>query len=180
MADPTETARAAIALAETTHRAASDAKDAMAARLAEAARAFIYPGRVVDLRDFRALEECFVNVKTRRGNDRGTRVFRIESFPRVEVNATHPILSSWRCDATPISEKTGKAMSGSSHGADSRDTVEIGAHLVCDPYNDLTGDASHVAANEHLLAFVAKAHAALPSPALSDEAPAPFKKSPKP
>jgi len=36
----------------------------------------------------------------------------------VDVNVSFPGLSTWSCEATPISEKTGKTMVGSSHGAD--------------------------------------------------------------
>lgn len=156
----TTTVGAAIALAEATHQAASAARREMERLLEEALRAYIYPGRVVDLREFRSLPECFVNVKTTRGNDRGTKVFRFTGFARVEANATHPSLSSWTADAVPVSEKTGADMSGVSHGANSRSTVALRAYLVCERMNELTGDAAHQAENAHLLEFVARAHAA--------------------
>ena len=152
---------AAIALAEATHLAASVARQDMELLLERSLCAYIYPGLVIDLREYRTLPECFINVKTMRGNDRGTKVFRFESFASVDANTTHPSLSHWIANAVPISEKTGADMSAKSHGAGSRDTVGLRAQIVCERMSDLTGDAAHQAEHEHLLAFVATAETAV-------------------
>lgn len=51
------------------------------------------------------------NVSIMKGNARGTGLFRIEKIRDVEFNSSHTDMSRWNCDATPISEKTGKDMS---------------------------------------------------------------------
>lgn len=86
--------------------------------------AYLHPGALVDLNDraqhrvYRFL--AFTSVVG--GNSRGTRIFRIESLPRVEVHADgDPCLSYWTCEAAPISAATGNAMSGRvSHGVGSK------------------------------------------------------------
>lgn len=52
-----------------------------------------------------------LDVKTIHGNSRGSGLFRIEKVRCIELHPRHLHLSKWQCDATPISEKTGKDMS---------------------------------------------------------------------
>jgi hypothetical protein len=154
--------RNAVRDVEAAHAALREARERLQILLTEAVSAFIYPGLLVDLRNYRQLPECFVNVRTTRGADRGTKVFRIESSPSVEVNTSHIDLSVWRCDATPISEKTGKDMSGASHGADSRQTVRLQAHLihVHDFAFDEASEDFEARTHKQLLKFIAEAEAA--------------------
>jgi hypothetical protein len=146
--------RAAISHAAEVEEVVTRVRKELGQHLQAAVAAFIYPGRVVDLRQFRQLPSCFLNVKTSSGNDRGTRIFRFEANPRVEVNMHDPAMSVWRCEATPISEKTGRDMSGHSHGADSRETVTLYSYLVRDlTFDNLEGEAYKIALTESLVAF---------------------------
>lgn len=75
-------------------------------------------GTVIDLRHPKRRENkepkpsYLMNVQVHSGTSRGTQIFRIESVCRVELNVNHPALSAWFASATPISEVTGKDMSG--------------------------------------------------------------------
>lgn len=82
------------------------------------------------------------NFNVLRGNSRGTKLFEIASSISVEVNPTHVEISTWSCEAIPISEKTGKAMSGGSHGANSsgKDTVLIRGYLNDHSHDESTPD----------------------------------------
>lgn len=108
-----------LEMAEEAGRAASAAQRRVEEMLARALRAHLKAGMVIDLRQRKGLPEYLWSTKTMGGNDRGTKVFRIESEPVVDVSLSHIELAHWRCHATPISEKTGKPMSGATHGANS-------------------------------------------------------------
>lgn len=71
-------------------------------------------GTVIDTRLERGKDrpEYLFNVRVMSGNARGTHIFRIDNIRYAEPNVHHYSLSSWHADATPISEKTGKDMSG--------------------------------------------------------------------
>lgn len=103
-------------------------------RMLEAAMAARLPiGVTIDLSRQRGMPEYLIGAKTFHGHDHGTRLFRIESAVSVEFTMTHPELAAWSCMATPISEKTGKDMSGATHGANSRamkGMCRIGGHLM--------------------------------------------------
>ncbi|MBK3780428.1 hypothetical protein G3A43_09335 [Paraburkholderia aspalathi] len=104
-------------------RAADQARDAMAAVLLRAMQKLLPPGTMLDLKQ-RRLPEYLIRVKTMSGNDRGTRKFKVVSVVRVDADPAYPDLSKWVCDAIPVSEKTGKEMSASTHAA-TRDTVRL-------------------------------------------------------
>lgn len=76
------------------------------------------PGTVIDLRhrtkrsDSAPLPMHLRCVEVLVGNKRGTHIFRIEAIHRVVVNPRYPERSRWVAKATPISETTGKDMSG--------------------------------------------------------------------
>lgn len=128
MSDPIEL----ITRAEAAHQQAGDLKREVERMLQEALAAYLKPGVFIDLNRLKGMPEHLRSVKTMAGNDRGTRLFLIESEPRVEVSMGYIELAKWRCKATPISEKTGKPMSGASHGANSvalGGQVELLGHL---------------------------------------------------
>jgi hypothetical protein len=105
--------------------AAEAAEVALCEALQTALRARMPVGLVIDITPVRGLAEHLHATKTMKGADRGTKVFRIESAPVVEVSPRHPTHASWTCRATPISERTGKDMSAATHGCDSRSTVTL-------------------------------------------------------
>lgn len=115
------------------HEAAAESKKAMAAVMLRAFQAILPPDTVLDLRFSREnLPPAHLSkVRTMRGNDRGTKLFRIVNVVAVEPDPRYPDLSTWIADAVPISEKTGKDMSGCSHGADSRETVRLHGSVGC-------------------------------------------------
>jgi hypothetical protein len=98
-----------------THRTAAEAarllRNFLQARLA----AKVPAGTMLDLRQ-RGNPQYLANLRPIGGNARGTHVFRIEKVASVDENATYPALSLWECDATPMSEITGKPMSATAGG----------------------------------------------------------------
>lgn len=82
------------------------------------------------------------NFTVNRGNSRGTNLFEVASPISVEVDPTHVEISIWSCEAIPISEKTGKPMSGSAHGSNARSstTVRIRGYLNDNPHAESTPD----------------------------------------
>ncbi|MBU9200057.1 hypothetical protein KTD31_01395 [Burkholderia multivorans] len=133
---------------------ADAAREAMAAVLLNAMRRLLPAGTILKL-DQRPIPEYLIRVRTMSGNDRGTRVFRVEQVVRVEADPSHPELSTWICDAVPISEKTGKDMSAATHGANSRTTVRLHGDI-----GYLGIEESTEAARDRLLQMVANAVAA--------------------
>lgn len=98
----------AIEQARFAQRQADEARTRLSERLAQALHQVLYPGVVIDLRTLPPGQPSPLSrVQTIHGRDRGTRVFRVESWPTVEANLTHPMQSAWFCEATPISERTG-------------------------------------------------------------------------
>ena len=90
------------------------------------------PGMTIQ-RKIRGNPYWLQRVTTIRGNDRGTNTFVIVSLVAVAINPSHPELSTWSCEAIPISEKTGKPMDGSSHGADgNKPTVRLTGDIAVD------------------------------------------------
>lgn len=119
-----------IETAQTEWERLNAARTAMQIAMTKAIRLLLKPGQVIDLRQMKGLPEFLWSTRTVRGADRGTKLFRIESEPAIQVDVIHPNLSRWTCEATPISEKTGKDMSGrasSSHVT--RDTVRLGGYF---------------------------------------------------
>lgn len=90
------------------------------------------------------------------GNARGTHTFRIVAVTNVQANAVHPHLSTWVCDAVPISERTGKDIDASTHSAISRSTVRLQGNLG---YLSFTDDEKDSAA-ERVIALVSSSYTA--------------------
>ena len=109
--------------------AAAVAEAALREMLQTALRARMQVGLVVDVTPRVGLDEHLRSVRTIKGADRGTRVFRIDSGPVVEVDPRHPTCAIWTCRAVPISERNGKDMSGATHGANSRSTVTLKGNI---------------------------------------------------
>lgn len=103
---------------------ASAAAETMAEVMHCAIQNLLPSGTILEL-NRRPLPEYLTCVRTINGNDRGTRTFRVVQVTGVGANPLHPDLSKWICEAVPISEKTGRDMRGSTHGADSRSTVRL-------------------------------------------------------
>jgi hypothetical protein len=116
--------------AVTKRREADIARDKMAEVMLVAIRKLLPPGTVLELNK-RPVPEYLVRVKTMRGNDRGTRTFRVVSVVAVEVDPHFPELAKWICDAVPVSEKTGKDMSAATHGSTRGDTVRLHGDVGC-------------------------------------------------
>jgi hypothetical protein len=120
----TEDIKAIFLAAEAKRREADAARDALSAVMLQAMRKLLPAGTILKL-DQRPLPEYLVRVRTMSGNDRGTRTFRVVNVVTVTADATAPELSTWIVEAVPISEKTGKDMSGATHGANSRGNVRL-------------------------------------------------------
>tara|TARA_B100001105_G_scaffold12875_1_gene9434 strand:+ start:4645 stop:5136 length:492 start_codon:yes stop_codon:yes gene_type:complete len=108
-----------------TAKAAEAAELQLCDALQAALRTRMPIGLVINITPVHGLAEHLHATRTIKGADRGTKVFRIESAPSVEVNPRHPAHATWTCRATPISERTGKDMSGATHGRDARITVTL-------------------------------------------------------
>lgn len=130
-----DAAMQANAVADTT-------KAALMAMVRQAMVTLLPVGAVFDLRE-RKQPAWLFNVRTQRGNDRGTRIFRITAPPRIELDVAFIELARWTCSAVPISEVTGKDMSGKAHGADGAGGVWISAQVCEVSHSELTGQAYH-------------------------------------
>lgn len=137
---------------------AEAAEVALCEALQTALRTRMPVGLVIDLTPVRDMAEHLHATKTMKGADRGTKVFRIESAPTVEVNPRHPTHATWTCRATPISERTGKDMRAATHGCDSRSTVTLKGSIFS-AYLPPAASAHEHAARERqrILDFVAAA-----------------------
>lgn len=94
---------------------------AIKSELAQALR----PGAQISLRRERGMPMFLQDVKTIRGADRGTQLFRLAGHVTIDMMPNRLSEAKWEASAVPISEKTGKDMSGRSHGANSRDVVRL-------------------------------------------------------
>ncbi len=92
-------------------------------------------------------------VTTISGNSRNTSLFRIASMPK--VIATLPYLddSVWQCLAVPISEKTGKDMSGNTAGSRQSATVVLQGKLILVTDN-VSGPEAKILVSTRLKEFV--------------------------
>lgn len=116
------------------HLAATHARKEMASVMLRAFQRLISSGSVLDLRFSKENPPppYLARVRTMRGNDRGTKVFRIVNVVAVEVDPIHPDLSTWIADAVPISEKTGKDMKASTGHGNNQDTVRLHGNVGCE------------------------------------------------
>lgn len=142
---------AVFATARITDRAAAAAREELASVMLTAMRNLLAPGTVIKL-DAHPLPEYLLNVRTMSGSDRGTKTFRIVEVTRVNACPYAPELSNWHATAVPISEKTGKDMSGATHGVSSSTTVSLQGDLACPMLDDVV-DSS---ALDRLMARVAE------------------------
>lgn len=108
-----------ILTAEEARRVAAAAKLEVERAIEGALRNCLRVGVVVDCNRVRGLPQYLWDVRVLGGNDRGSRIYRIDSEPTVHMDTGNAGLAQWRCKATPISPKTGMPMSAKSHGADS-------------------------------------------------------------
>ena len=151
---------AIFATARITDRAAAAAREELARVLLQTMRTVLAPDTVIKL-DTRPAAEHLLNVRTMSGSDRGTKTFRIVEVTHVSACPYAPQLSTWHATAVPISEKTGKDMSGATHGVASSTTVTLQGDLVCPMLDDVVDSD----ATDRLMALVAahpapSAHAA--------------------
>jgi hypothetical protein len=128
-------------------------------------RKLLAPGTVIKL-DAHPRPEYLLNVRTMSGSDRGTKTFRIVNVTHVSAYPYAPELSTWHATAVPISEKTGKDMSGATHGVSSSETVSIQGDLAC-PMRDDVVDSCAI---DRLMARVAE-NTAPATPALTTDLP---------
>lgn len=124
-------------------REAAEASDAAAAAVKDALDRLMPPGTVIDRRSLRGLPDHLLRVQTVGGRDHGTHVFRIERITNVSFNPTHPELTEWHAEATPISERTGKDMDGTvAHAVNGRHkTVRICGNISVEHGPDEHPDA---------------------------------------
>lgn len=134
---PTQMLAEVHALNAAALRLETELRDALTA----AVRRVVAPGVRLDLRQRYGLPECLWSVVTSHGNDRGTRLFEITSEPRVQVKLESLALSTWSCEAKPISETTGKPMSGRTANGSDRDTITLRGHLIDPNMSALIDDA---------------------------------------
>lgn len=93
-------------------------------------------GEVIDLSIHpRDRKNYLLQVRTTRGNDRGANKFCIASAPAVTVNRSTIELSTWSCEATPISSNTGQPLKGNARGVGQRETVRLTGNLIAIPIN---------------------------------------------
>jgi hypothetical protein len=140
-----------FATARITDRAAAAAREELSRVMLATMRKLLTPGTVIKL-DTQPLPEHLLNVRTMSGSDRGTKSFRIVEVTHVSAYPYAPELSNWHAEAVPISEKTGKDMSGATHGVSSRATVSLQGDLVCPMLDDIV----YSRAVDRLMALVAK------------------------
>lgn len=147
--------------ARVTDRAAAAAREALAQAVLAAMRVVLAPDTVIKL-GAPPVPEHLLNVRTISGHDRGTKTFRIVEVTRVTVYPYAPELSTWYATAVPISEKTGKDMSGATHGVSRDATVSLEGDVVCPMLDDVVDSF----AGDRLMTLVATHFApALDTPA---------------
>lgn len=117
---------------------ASIARETMASALLQVFQKIMPPGTILDLRFGRHNPPPIYlsHVRTLRGNDRGTKVFRIVKVVAVDATPSHPDFSTWIADAVPISEKTGKDMLASSGHSAGHATVRLHGQASCGEHPD--------------------------------------------
>ena len=116
-----------------------DAKvEAVRGKLMSILKEYMPEGEIINLNPNKDTPrpEFLCNVTIMRGNSRGTKLFKIVKITSVEPNLTHISLSRWNAEAIPISEKTGKLMSGNagniSRGIYNKDQVALRGYFKID------------------------------------------------
>lgn len=140
-----------FAAALNTATAAEAARGKLETVMLQTMRAQLIPGAVINLQA-RPIPEYLLGARVMCGNARGTLTFRIVAVTAVQANAVHPHLSTWVCDAVPISEKTGKDIDASTHAAIPRTTVRLQGNLGYLSFSDDEKDS----AAERVIALVSR------------------------
>lgn len=123
------------------HDAATEAaktREALAQLLLATMRKLLPTGKVVNLLE-RPIPEYLASVRVMAGKSHGTHTFRIMAVTHVAANALQPELSTWTCNAVPISEKTGKDMSAATTSEPDRGVVRLHGEIGS-PYFHLLED----------------------------------------
>lgn len=125
----------ALSEAEAACKAAETATKTVSAMFALVLNRKLPVGSVIDLRAVRELPMFLRTTRTGKGTDRGTKKFRIESGFTVSVDPRLLINANWSCQATPISEKTGKDMSAvPSNSKAASQFVTLFGSVLADPF----------------------------------------------
>lgn len=133
-------------------KAADEARKDVEALFAEVIRKLLPVGTVINRME-RGRPEYLRQVKTMLGRDHGTNVFRIEEPILIEVDPDRPSSATWSTYATPISEKTGKDMSGMPGNSRNRsEHVKLVGSVFLDT-SDLTGEAYIALCDEKVRKF---------------------------
>jgi hypothetical protein len=131
-----DTVMSACAKAKAAKALLDTAKSELAAQLENAMALLMAEGTIVQRH--RGGDAFWLHrMKTMRGNDRGTNTFEIAGKPVVHVNMSNPELSTWSVEAIPISEKTGRPMSGATHGSKARhNAVSLSGDMSIDLHTE--------------------------------------------
>jgi hypothetical protein len=159
-----------------TARLAADQAELLRRHFQQALLVLLPVGSVIDLRPRRDMPSYLARLSTVRGNDRGSKLFRIERVGLSNYNAVHPGLSELSIEATPISMTTGKEMSGVSGGKSfsSKTTIRLAGMLddelmtvVFGEQGSMTTDQAeeHRRQNFRQLAALISANQPTPAPA---------------
>lgn len=126
--------RAVFADAKAKHEAAQSAKRAMESLVLNAFQQLMPTDFILDLRFSKDNPPAahLGRVRTMRGNDRGTEIFRVVKVVAVDADPMNPSLSTWIADAVPVSEKTGKDMKASSGHVSGQATVRLHGNVGCE------------------------------------------------
>lgn len=139
-----------------THYAAwSETRDELATLFARVVSAWVHDGVILNIRDRNTKPpRCLMLVKVASGHGRGAENFRVVGSPSVEVGASgDPVISYWTCSAVPISQKTGRDMSGRpGNSVRTDDTVTLRGHLFVH-----SGDETAEAERDNFIRMVAQA-----------------------
>ena len=140
-----------FATARITDLAATTARNNLAAVMLHAMRNLLVRDTIINL-GAQQRPEHLMTVRTVRGNDRGTKTFRIVEVTHVTAYPYAPELSTWSAIAVPISEKTGNEMRGTTSSTDSSATVTIQGDIVCTMLDDI----ADTCATDRLMNLVAQ------------------------
>ena len=103
-------------MAMSAHKEYSEKKASLEQAMLDWLKSRVTPGMVVDLsyENHRAgnVPKYMSDMRVVRGNTRKSKKFKIESVLGVDLDMRYFNLASWTCLAAPISDVTGKVMSG--------------------------------------------------------------------
>lgn len=155
-----------------TYAAHSATQEALGVLFSRVVSAWVFDGAQIDVLDrTKGRPRCLVNVGVGTGNARAAHRFRIVGEVRVRVAADgSPEMSSWICNAIPLSPKTGREMNANTPNGHRQDgTVTLTGFVCVHGYSELHGAALMQAERDEFIRMVADAEAIL----TAREAPAP-------